>query len=139
MKDCPVGNGVASQLPDYARSAHGNLAEQNRTFGPVRGVSTAAQAGTAAAAASPRGAARSLAEKSGCLACHGIASKVVGPGLRDIAAKYKGMTGAEASLAAKVKAGGTGVWGEIPMPPNAQIQDDDIRTLVRWVLDGAGQ
>ncbi|MBS0338798.1 MAG: c-type cytochrome [Proteobacteria bacterium] len=138
MKDCAATVAVTSQLPDYARTAHGNLAEQNRTIGEVRGTRTV-PAGATANAAPAQGTARTLAEKSGCLACHGIANKVVGPGLRDIAAKYKGNAGAEASLAAKVKAGGGGVWGEIPMPPNAHIQDDDIRTLVRWVLDGAAQ
>ncbi len=138
MKDCTIEKGVVSQLPDYARSAHGNLAEQGRTIGPVRGVHTGAAAGSPTGP-QPGNPAKNLAEKSGCLACHGVASKVVGPGLRDIAAKYKGIPGAEASLAAKVKAGGAGAWGEIPMPPNAQMQDDDIRTLVRWVLDGAAQ
>lgn len=138
MKDCVAEKGITSQLPDYARSAHGNLAEQARAIGPVRGVNTAMATGTPsiAQAGSP---AKGLAEKSGCLACHGVANKVVGPALRDIAAKYKGIAGAEVSLAAKVKAGGAGAWGEIPMPPNAQMKDDDIRTLVRWVLDGAAQ
>lgn len=137
MKDCATMARIASQLPDYARTAHGNLADQNRTFGPVRGVQTA-PAATASASPTPAGSARALAEKSGCLACHGVANKLVGPALADVSSRYKGNAGAEGILAAKVKAGGAGTWGEVPMPPNAQLGEDDIRTLVRWILGGAG-
>ena len=136
MKDCAVSGEVASRLPDYARAAHGDLAAQNRVFGAVRGAQTTPITGTlaAAAAANPR---RSLAEKAGCMACHGVAAKMVGPGLREVAAKYKGDSAAEEALAAKVKKGGTGAWGQIPMPPNEGLQDDEIRTLVKWILGGA--
>jgi len=80
-------------------------------------------------------AAEALAQKNGCLACHSIANKVVGPAYKDVAAKYKGDKGAEAKLIAKVKAGGSGVWGPIPMPANSpQVKDDDIKTIVQWVL-----
>lgn len=75
-----------------------------------------------------------LANKSGCLACHGVDAKVVGPGLKEIAAKYKGVDGAAADLVMKVKNGGTGNWGQIPMPPNAHISDADIQALVDWIL-----
>jgi len=80
-------------------------------------------------------AAEALAQKSGCLACHSVQQKVVGPAYKDIAAKYKGDKGAEARLVAKVKAGGSGVWGPIPMPANSpQVKDEDIKTIVHWVL-----
>lgn len=75
-----------------------------------------------------------LATKSGCLACHAVDHKVIGPAYKDVAKKYAGDAGAAAKLAAKVKAGGGGVWGQIPMPPNAQVADKDIKTLVDWVL-----
>jgi cytochrome c len=75
-----------------------------------------------------------LAKKSGCTACHAIDKKLVGPAYKDVAAKYKGQKDAEAKLIAKVKAGGSGVWGAIPMPPNSAVKDDDIKTLVKWVL-----
>ncbi len=75
-----------------------------------------------------------LAKKSGCLACHATDKKLVGPSYKDIAAKYKGQADAEAKLIKKVKEGGKGAWGEVPMPPNAQVKDDDIKTLVKWVL-----
>ena len=75
-----------------------------------------------------------LAKKSACMACHKIEGKLVGPGYKDVAKKYAGDAGAEAKLIAKVKAGGSGVWGAIPMPPNAAISDADLKKLVKWVL-----
>lgn len=78
---------------------------------------------------------QALAQKSGCLACHAVDKKILGPAYRDVAAKYKGQADAEAKLVAKVKKGGSGVWGPIPMPPmSPQIKDEDIKTLVKWVL-----
>lgn len=75
-----------------------------------------------------------LAKKSACTACHATEKKVVGPSFKEIAAKYKGNAGAEAMLATKVKKGGSGTWGQVPMPPNASVKDDDIKTLVKWIL-----
>ncbi|MDP3087168.1 MAG: c-type cytochrome [Methylotenera sp.] len=79
--------------------------------------------------------ATALAQKSGCLACHSVDKKVLGPAYKDIAAKYKGDKAAEAKLIAKVKAGGSGVWGPMPMPAMAaQVKDADIKTIVEWIL-----
>jgi len=75
-----------------------------------------------------------LARANGCLACHGIGNKIVGPAYSDVAAKYKDDPTAAATLEAKVKAGGSGNWGQIPMPPNAHVSDDKIKTLVAWIL-----
>jgi cytochrome c len=76
-----------------------------------------------------------LAQKSGCLACHGVDKKILGPAYKDVAAKYKGNKEAEAKLIAKVKAGGSGVWGPMPMPANSpRVSDADITTLVKWIL-----
>ena len=76
-----------------------------------------------------------LAKKSGCLACHGVDKKVLGPGFKDVAAKYKGDASAEGKLVTKVKAGGSGVWGPMPMPANSpQVKDADIQTIVKWIL-----
>jgi cytochrome c len=77
---------------------------------------------------------QALAQKSACLSCHSVDKKIVGPAYKDVAAKYKGDKGAEAKLIEKVKKGGGGVWGPVPMPPNGQLKDEDIKTLVRWVL-----
>jgi cytochrome c len=79
--------------------------------------------------------AKALAQKSGCLACHSVDAKILGPAYKDVAAKYKGDKGAEAKLVAKVKAGGSGVWGPMPMPANSpQVKDEDIKTIVHWIL-----
>ncbi len=71
------------------------------------------------------------------MACHGVANKLVGPGFREVAERYRGKADAEVTLAVRVKQGGQGVWGPIPMPPHPQLTDPDIRAMVRWVLDGA--
>ena len=75
-----------------------------------------------------------LAKKNNCTACHKVDAKLVGPGYKEIAAKYKGDKKAEAMLIDKVKKGGMGVWGPVPMPPNAAAKDEDIKTLVKWIL-----
>ena len=85
-------------------------------------------------AALDNAAAQALMQKDGCSACHAIDRKVVGPAYQDVAAKYKGDKDALAKLSEKVKKGGSGVWGPVPMPPNAQISDADIKTLVGWIL-----
>ncbi len=87
-----------------------------------------------AALSAPALANEQLASKSGCLACHAVDKKIVGPSYKEVAAKYKGDKDAEAKLSEKVKKGGTGVWGQIPMPPNTQVSDADIHTLVKWIL-----
>lgn len=77
------------------------------------------------------------AAKYGCMGCHGVATKILGPGFREVAAKYKGDKGAEAALIAKVRAGGMGTWGQIPMPPQAGPKDDELKAIVGWILAGA--
>jgi cytochrome c len=79
-------------------------------------------------------ASEALAKKHNCLACHAADKKLIGPSYKDVAAKYKADAGAEAKLIAKVKNGGVGAWGQIPMPPNAAVPDADIKALVKWVL-----
>jgi len=75
-----------------------------------------------------------LAKKSNCMACHSVDKKLVGPAYKDVAKKYDGNAGAEANLVEKVKKGGKGVWGAIPMPPNATVKDADVQALVQWIL-----
>jgi cytochrome c len=77
--------------------------------------------------------ATALMQKDGCAACHAIDKKIVGPAYNDVAAKYKGDKNAQAKLAKKVKEGGVGVWGQIPMPPN-NVPQKDIDELVGWIL-----
>lgn len=135
MKDCVQEVRLSSELPEHARGQHGDLAAQARSVGtaaPADVVASAAPA-KAAAASSPL----DLAKASACTACHGIAEKLVGPGLREIAARYKGDAAAEGKLVAKVKAGGSGAWGAVPMPPQPQLKDADVKLLVGWILSGA--
>ena len=84
--------------------------------------------------AAPALANEELAKKHACTACHSIDKKLVGPAYKDVAAKYRGQKDAEAKLIDKVKKGGKGVWGEVPMPPNAAVKDDEIKTMVQYVL-----
>jgi len=91
-------------------------------------------AGLVAAARVNADAGEDMLKKSGCTACHAIDKKVVGPAYIEVAEKYKGDAGAAAKLATKVKNGGSGVWGQVPMPPNAQVSDADIKTMVAYIL-----
>jgi cytochrome c len=75
-----------------------------------------------------------LAKAKNCMACHAVASKLVGPSYKDVAAKYAGQKDAEDKLTQKVLKGGSGVWGATPMPANAQVSEAEARTLVKWVL-----
>jgi cytochrome c len=75
-----------------------------------------------------------LAKKNGCMVCHAIDKKVVGPAWKDVAAKYRGDAGAEAKLMDKIAKGGSGVWGSIAMPPNPKLNEADRRALAAFVL-----
>ena len=97
-------------------------------------VAAAAIAGLLGSPAVFADAGADLAKAKDCLACHAVDKKVVGPAFKDIAAKYKGDKTAEAKLIEKVQKGGTGVWGQIPMPPNPQVSPAEAKTLVAWVL-----
>ena len=75
-----------------------------------------------------------LLKKHNCIACHAIDKKVVGPSYKDVAKKYKGQKDVVAKLAAKVKKGGQGVWGQVPMPPNPAVPDADNRKMIEYIL-----
>jgi len=75
-----------------------------------------------------------LAQKKNCMACHSVDKKVVGPAYKDVAAKYAGQKDAVDKLAEKVLKGGTGTWGQIPMPANPQVTDAEAKQLVTWIL-----
>jgi cytochrome c len=162
MKDCATEPKVASMLPDFARNAHGNLSEQNRMVGPQRGANTLApetkgmqahgDAHSAAPAAAPPAktnepakatsgnsgeykAAFALLQKYACIACHGVDKKIVGPAYTDVAKKYPGKAD---YLAGKIKAGGAGVWGPIPMPPQT-LPESDAKVIANWLANGAAK
>ena len=77
---------------------------------------------------------QALATSKNCMACHAVDKKLVGPAYKDVAAKYAGQKDAVDKLAAKIIKGGSGVWGPIPMPPNAQVNEADAKKLATWVL-----
>jgi cytochrome c551/c552 len=152
MKDCPTEAEVRSSLPDFARDAHGNIQEQNRVVGPVRGADTTkpppkgpvgsapppAPVVVAAAPAAAPGAVdvKALLTANGCTACHGISNKIVGPGFTEILAKHKGKADLEAYLAGKIKAGSSGVFGAVPMPPQPHLKDTEAQAIARWIAGG---
>jgi cytochrome c len=137
MTNCEPEPKVASFLPDFARNNHGNLAEQQRIVGPQRGANTAGpSAAVAPRADSTATVALALAQKNNCMACHGIDSRIVGPAFREVAGKYAGRDDAEAYLAGKIKSGGQGTWGAIPMPPQT-LADSELKALAQWLASGA--
>ena len=153
MHDCEAEPKVASLLPDFARNNNGNLAEQQRLVGPQRGVDTTRPPGARSSAAvsapaapapapapvaapSPAATALALLKKHSCTACHGMDQKLVGPGFKQVATKYAGRGDAEAYLAGKIKSGGQGVWGPIPMPAQT-LSDAELKTLATWLASGA--
>ena len=85
----------------------------------------------------PAQANQALAQKHACLACHAVDKKIVGPAYQDVAKKYAGQKDAEATLIKSIKAGGSGKWGPVPMPPQAALSDADAKTLAAWILAGA--
>ncbi|MDP2263413.1 MAG: c-type cytochrome [Hydrogenophaga sp.] len=82
-------------------------------------------------------AAKALAGKSACLACHATDKKLVGPSYKDVAAKHKGQANALDVVAARIKSGGSGIYGPVPMPPQPQLKDDELKLLAGWILAGA--
>jgi cytochrome c551/c552/cytochrome c553 len=112
MKSCATEIRVASSLPDHAKGSHGDLAAQGR----------------------PVGDAADLARRKGCLGCHGVDKRIVGPAFRDVAARYKGQAGIEAKLVEKLRRGGGGNWGPLAMPSNPDLAEADAAALARWVL-----
>jgi cytochrome c551/c552/cytochrome c553 len=139
MNNCATEAKVASYLPEHARDAHGNLAEQNRLVGAQRGIDTSRTQGGApapAAASTANAELQALARKLNCMACHGIDNKLVGPGLREVSKKYATRQDAADYLAQKIVAGGSGVWGAVPMPPQS-VPAADAKALAQWIAEGA--
>ncbi len=148
MTNCTPEPRVASLLPAFARNAHGNLAEQNRAVGAQLGVDTTrpegqgarrptvASVAAAAPAAAPTSASKqamSLAQKYSCTACHGMDKKLVGPSFADIAKKHAGKA---EYLSGKIRAGGSGVWGGIPMPAQS-LPESEAKVIAAWLAAGA--
>jgi cytochrome c len=87
-----------------------------------------------AAAAFPSLADQALAQAKNCMSCHAVENKLVGPSYKDVATKYKGDKSAVDKMATKIIKGGAGVWGPVPMPANAQVNEAEAKKLAAWVL-----
>lgn len=140
--DCAVKGLELSRFPASAANSHGNLAEQHRLIGPVRGLDTAPKKTALANAAADVAAnelmsGAKLVQKHHCLACHAMQDKLVGPSWRAIAAQNKGKSDAQERLLKKVQQGGSGAWGDLPMPAQGHINSEELAAMVRWVVDGA--
>lgn len=148
MKDCAGPVKVTSELPDYARNAHGNLAAQKREIGPYRGIDTrryepgsAQVAAIDAEAVSPGQAginAQELLTRNACVVCHSVNTRVVGPSFAEVSARYTSRYAvraeAETLLYNKIKSGGSGVWGPAPMPPQSNVKEDELKAIVKWIF-----
>jgi cytochrome c len=97
-------------------------------------LSPAILVAVASVAVAPAFANQELAQKKNCMACHALDKKLVGPAYKDVAAKYAGQKDAVDKLSAKVIKGGSGVWGQVPMPANAQVNEAEAKQLVQWIL-----
>lgn len=162
MSNCTVQTAVLSSLPEHARDAHGNLAEQSRALGASRGLETLGskapktaqnsqnnasnmpQAQLKLGHAAPESIAdgvptlaqiKPVLDKNACLVCHGISTKLVGPSLTHIADRYKTQSGAQNLVSGKIKNGGQGVWGAIPMPAQA-LSLDEAAQIAKWLIGG---
>ena len=156
MKNCVAEPKLASFLPDFARNAHGNLAEQNRLVGAQHGANTAnpeakssvsgqrtvvglapKESGSPAKSEAPpeAKAVQTLLQKHSCTACHAPAQKLVGPSWQDIAKRHSGKTD---YLVTKNRSGGSGVWGAVPMPPQG-LPEADAKAIANWLAGGAAR
>jgi cytochrome c551/c552 len=158
MKDCPIAGRIESSLPDAARNTNGNIADQVRPFGPARGTDTSVPPGqghagmerfalasattstppTASVSVGPSSAvALTLIKSNSCVSCHGVTAKIVGPALQDVAKKYAGRSDIVDYLTGKIRSGGQGIWGPIPMPPQSELTEVDARKIAQWLAAGA--
>ena len=143
MKDCVKDVTIASEMPEFARNQNGNLAQQKRPLGPMRGIDTAryetTKTATASAATTTLAAAHpsNLVSRHACMSCHGMTNRIIGPGFNEIAIKYQGRSDAQTYLMKRIKEGGQGVWGAIPMPPQAGLKDSEADEIARWIAEGA--
>jgi S-disulfanyl-L-cysteine oxidoreductase SoxD len=142
MHDCAAAIRPSSEMPGYARDSHGDLSQQRREMGAIAGVPTA-EGGAKAPAPVAVSPGLQLARKLGCSACHNVDGALVGPSFRAVATRYASpgsesrMAEAAGRLLIKLKTGGAGVWGPVPMPAQAQVSESDARKVVEWILGGA--
>lgn len=137
MRNCAATVKVTSELPpNFIAQNYGDISSQ------FRGLATMSERAAEAGAVggddiAPKKEGAALAQANGCALCHGVDHKIVGPAFHDIAAKYRGSPDALDALTHKVRAGGAGNWGDVPMPPQTTPNPADLKSLLTWVLAGA--
>jgi cytochrome c551/c552 len=136
MSGCGTEPAIVSFIPEHARNAHGNLAEQNRRVGAQRGLDTSTSTAAAATPPAAPNPALALAQKHSCTACHGVSTRIVGPAFQEVARKHATRADLVAYLSARIKTGGSGVWGNIPMPEQG-LPDSDAAAIAQWLAAGA--
>jgi len=143
MTNCRSEVAVTSELPAYAMNAHGNLAEQIRSIGPMAGIDTTrfdtslatrSAGGTVPVAANAAPSVQDLMSRRACVACHAVDKDVVGPSFDAVRLRYEKKPDAESYLADRIRQGGAGQWGQVAMPAQQNLSDAELRTLARWIL-----
>lgn len=137
MRDCGAAPKIVSQMPAYARNAHGNLAQQQRARGATRGVDTKRYETGAPALAANVTSAREMLGRHACTACHGVEQRIVGPGFAEVGGRYRDRSDAAAYLAARIRGGGSGAWGQVPMPAQPGVPEAEAAAIAQWILAGA--
>ncbi|GAC1416265.1 MAG: hypothetical protein NVSMB6_18660 [Burkholderiaceae bacterium] len=122
----PLTDDDVKKVGAYLAVAYGNAKESE--------LPAELKAATIAAASANTGDANALLNANGCLACHGIDKKIVGPGYHDVAAKYRGDAQAVSKLEASIRNGSVGKWGEVPMPPFSQLKPEEVHALAEFIL-----
>ena len=136
MRDCAKDVKITGSIPaGFVESMYGDIRDNFRGLASMNEV--APPADEAAANAATALAPQAMIQQFGCAGCHGIDKQIVGPALRSVAARYKGDAGAGQRLFKKVRAGGSGAWGSIPMPPQTGPSDAELAAIIQWVLAGA--
>jgi cytochrome c len=123
----------AAERPYHQALMYSSIQESKKRSDTMKAVYIAMMAAAGIVMTGQVKADEALAKAKNCMACHAVDKKVVGPAYKEVAAKYKGQGDAVAMLSAKIKAGGKGVWGPVPMPPN-NVTDDEAKKLATWVM-----
>ena len=139
MSDCGAEPRVTSEIPAFALNAHGDLRQQFRPLGPLATIDSTRhelRPLVAATRADAFGSEREILTRNACTACHGFDKALIGPGFKEVVARYRERGEAANYLVDKIRKGGVGVWGQVPMPAQSGIKDDELMIVVRWIISG---
>jgi S-disulfanyl-L-cysteine oxidoreductase SoxD len=137
MEHCGPAPHVTSELPSFALNSHGDLRRQFRPFGPLSTIDSTrheSRVATVPVRADVQNPAREILVRHACTACHGFDKAVVGPAFKDVAARYRERGDVAEYLTQKIRNGGVGAWGQVPMPGQSAIKDDEVVAVVRWLI-----